>query len=458
MTGAADAQAARALARYHEAVARTNALIDPAYQRSATLEEVRERAEQRMRRLRAFLAERGEPHRRFPVVHVGGTSGKGSTATAIAAILTAAGYRTGLHLSPYLQVATEKLQIDGRLISGDCFADLVDEVLSAADAWHERTGERLTYGEIWFALVATYFAAERVDLAVIEVGAGGRFDLTNILQPAVSVITTVGFDHTETLGPTIGEIAWHKAGIIKPGAPVVTAETDPDALAPILAEARLTGSKVIHVAPDGAPGLPALAGPFQQVNAATAIAAIRALERNGWKIGEDAIAAGLAAARLPGRLETVQLAPRVVLDGAHNPQKAAALAAAIPPAVPRPPGGRLILVLGLLESKDQDGVVQALLPCADALVLTRPQVLAKPSLDPRVLADAARRAGFSGEIVVRDDPGEAIAAALLQADAMRGDAVLVTGSLYLVGNVRSRWYPDDEIVLQRTPWPGSNPD
>ncbi|GIW03688.1 MAG: hypothetical protein KatS3mg059_0308 [Thermomicrobiales bacterium] len=269
--------------RYHHAVARLNALIDPEHQRSATLAEVRARAERRLARLRAFLAFLGNPHQRFPVIHVGGTSGKGSTATAIAAVLTAAGYRTGLHLSPYLQVATEKLQLNGQLIAPGAFADLVTETLAAADAWSARSGERLSYGEAWFALLATSFATEQVDMAVIEVGAGGRFDLTNVVQPVVSVITSVGLDHMDTLGPTIRDIAWHKAGIIKPGAPVVTPVRDPEALGPILDEARLTGSEVIHVLSTGPAPSSGMAGAFQHVNTATAVATIRALIRQGYR-------------------------------------------------------------------------------------------------------------------------------------------------------------------------------
>ncbi len=442
--------------RYHEAVARLNALIDPEHQRSTTLAEVRARAERRLARLRAFLAYLGNPHQQFAVVHVGGTSGKGSTAAAIAAMLTAAGYRTGLHLSPYLQVATEKVQLDGRLIAAGTFADLVTETLAAAGAWAERTGERLSYGEAWVALLALYFASERVDFAVIEVGAGGRFDLTNVVHPVVSVITSVGLDHMETLGPTIRDIAWHKAGIIKPGAPVVTPVRDPEALGPILDEAHITGSAVIHVPPATVAATPAMAGQFQVTNAATAIATVQALAQQGYVITETAIAEGLATARLPGRLETVQAMPRVMLDGAHNAQKAEALAMALPPVLSGT--HHVILVLGVLESKDDQAILAPLLPLAGELIVTRPRVYAKPGRDPEALAAAARHAGFAGPITVEADPADAIAAALARAATAPASTVLVTGSLYLVGNIRGRWYPDDAIVLQRTPWPSVAPN
>jgi dihydrofolate synthase/folylpolyglutamate synthase len=460
------------LNRYHEAVARTDALIDPAPTHGKTLSEVRARAELRLARLRSFLAHLGNPHDRYPIVHVGGTSGKGSTSTAIAAILTAAGYRTGLHTSPFLQVATEKLAVDGRLIAGDTFADLVDEMLDAVAQWKASPEDRLTYGEIWFALLASYFARERVDLAVIEVGAGGRFDLTNVVQPAVSVITSVGIDHTETLGATIPEIAWHKAGIIKAGAPGITAVSDPAAWAPILAEARTVGSPLIRPVPgldfdpttfgDGTTGVRfssgeeyrlGMRGRYQATNATLAVTAVRTLASSGLTVPDDAVASGLAAARLPGRFETVQQAPRVVFDGAHNLQKIEALMADLPTLLPHPSERRLIVVLGVLEAKDHTGIVQRVAAHADELVLTRPRVLAKTGVFPETLAEHARTGGFVGPILVEDEPMAAIQTAIARAEAARGDAVLVTGSLYLVGNVRGWWYPEEKIILQRTPWP-----
>ena len=464
-----------ALARYRAAVARTDALIEGASTpKDKTPAEIRARAEERLDRLRRFLAHLGDPHRAFPIVHVGGTSGKGSTATAIAAILGAAGYRVGLHTSPYLQAATEKLQVGGRLIAPGDFAGLVDEVLAARDAWPD--GGALTYGEVWVALVAVHLARERVDIGVIEVGAGGRFDLTNVVTPSVSVVTTVGLDHTVTLGETIPEIAWHKAGIVKAGAPAITAARDPAALGPIAAEARAVGTPLTRViagetyavvdvgpdgtrwrelGPDGRPGpeWPAPPGRFQATNAATAVAAVRALAGRGFAIPEDAIRRGLAAARVPGRWERMPGAPRVVLDGAHNPDKVAAVARDLPDLLPRPAGGRLILVLGAIEAKRYDEIVRILAPLADALIATSPSVLAKPGAAAADLASAARHGGFAGPLDVEPDPDLAVSAALAHADRP-GDAVLVTGSLYLIGNVRGRWYPDDAVVLGRSPWPG----
>jgi dihydrofolate synthase/folylpolyglutamate synthase len=450
--------------RYQAALRTINGLIDPAPSYGKSLAEIHARAEVRLTRLKAFLDYLGRPQDAYPIVHVAGTSGKGSTSTAAAAILTASGYRTGLHTSPYLQVATEKAAIDGVLIDGEMFASLVEELVEAASTWN---GERLTYAELWVALVLTSFARERVEAAVIEVGAGGRFDLTNVIEPAVSVITSIGIDHTETLGETIEEIAWHKAGIIKPGRPAVSAVIEPVPAGIIAAEAAKTGSalsvvdrRVLNDAEMGEDGklrwrhgdlklTAAMPGAFQAINGETAIAAV---ERLGVRITERGIVDGIAAAKLPGRLELVQEAPRVYLDGAHNPQKVAALAGELP----RMHGngqGRLIAVLGALEAKDQSAIVAGIAAHADVLVLTRPYVFAKPGADPSRLAGFARSAGFTGELHEIEKPLEAVDLAIGLADPARGDTVLVTGSLYLVGNVRERWYPSAEIVRQRTSWP-----
>ncbi|MBX6342342.1 MAG: bifunctional folylpolyglutamate synthase/dihydrofolate synthase, partial [Thermomicrobiaceae bacterium] len=388
-----------ALARYQWAADFINGLIQgpPSPPPGATAEEIRARAVARMERLRRFLAFLGDPQTRFRSVHVGGTSGKGSTAAFIAAILHAAGYRTGLHVSPYLQVETEKLQVDGRLVCGDAFADHVAALAEAMERWQAERSERLTYGEFWVALTFFAFARERVDFAVIEVGAGGRFDLTNVLLPDVAVITSVGLDHVRTLGPTIADIAWHKAGIIKPGRAAVTAVDDPVALPVIEAEARAQGVPLQRVLPErdyrvvdsDASGselldvpsgrvfhLP-LAGAFQAANAATAIAAARALrDLPRGPISDDAIAAGLAATRFPGRMEIVQERPQVVLDGAHNPQKMASLAASLP-LLGRPE--RRIVVLGVLEGHDAEALARIVAPLADEVVATAPHAIERAS-------------------------------------------------------------------------------
>jgi dihydrofolate synthase/folylpolyglutamate synthase len=465
---------AQGLRDYHEALRRTNDLVDRSPTQPKNPADVRARAEQRLARLRALLSRLGNPHLAFRVIHVGGTSGKGSTSAAIAAILTAGGIRTGLHTSPYLQVATEKIQLDGRLIDGMTLLEAVETVLHAAQ---DSGVGRITYGEAWFAMVALIFARANVEIGVIEVGAGGRFDLTNVVEPAVSVITSVGLDHMETLGATIPEIAWHKAGIIKNAAPVVSAVTDPDALDVIRREAEIKQSTLHHVLAGETFGAmlnaggsfdwwelqqseivypTSMPGRFQATNSATALVAVRLIEPEIAR-NPEIVRRGLLGSRLQGRYETMSACPAVILDGAHNPQKMAALARDLRQRKKSAPESRLIAVVGVLEAKDHLNVLREIVNVADELVTTSPRVLAKPGAKATALARDARELGFSGPVLAIDDPLAALDTALDRSSVV--DTVVVTGSLYLVGNVRGRWYPDDEIILQQTAWPeGVSPE
>ena len=460
------------LRRYDAAVKATDSLIESAYApANSSLDAIMARAEHRMERVRSLLADLGDPFEGIPLVHIGGTSGKGSTSAFLQSILHSAGIRSGLHTSPYLQVATEKLQLGDRLIGPDHFADLVDEVIDAATAWTERNGERLTYGEIWMGMIGCFFRDQNVKIGVIEVGAGGRFDLTNVISPILSVITSVGIDHVHTLGNTIEQIAWHKAGIIKPGAPVVTSVQDPAALPLIEAEASKIGSTVVRVrerfdftvtavdrhgvrwidhATDSELSA-SLPGRFQASNGETAAIAARELRKLGFEISDEAIAAGLAKARFPGRAEVMQEHPLVLLDGAHNPQKIEAFARDLSTLLPVGTGGRRIALLGMLDAKEHAASIDALIPHIDLLITTSPHVLAKAGLDAERMADVARERGFTGTIISEPEPMVALERALAIAEPH--DAVFVTGSLYLIGNLRGFWQPDAEIVLKRTPWP-----
>jgi dihydrofolate synthase/folylpolyglutamate synthase len=416
----------------------------------------RRRAEAKLARTRRLLTELGDPQLRFHAVHVTGTSGKGSTAAFIAAMLTAAGYRVGLRTSPYLQVATEKLQIGSSLIDARSFDAIANRVLDAGRRLFpsSRAFDRLGYAEVWSAMAMEWFAERSVDIAVVEVGAGGRFDATNVVQPLVSVITSVGLDHVASLGPSLTDIAWQKAGIIKPGATTVIGAVTDEPRSVIEREAAMVGSPILRASgfDRSVPPCLSMTGAFQRMNAEVALAVIEGLAAHGLSVSAAAIEAGLATARLPGRLERMpnRERPDVWIDGAHNADKVAALAREM-----RFLGADRsspVLVLGLLRSKNLDAIVDSLTPVASAVVATQPRVIGKSSWDARDVAAAIRKSGFRGRVLAEPHSGAALECACSLARA-EGRDVLVTGSIYLIGEVRRRWYPDEEVVLQRTPWP-----
>lgn len=433
-------------AEYERGIARLNSLIRGDRAGPDAPLDRRERAERRIQRTRQVLNALGHPQDAYATIHVTGTSGKGSTSAAIAAILTAAGYRTGLRTSPYLQVATEKLQISHRLVDGASFAAAVDQVLDVAD--HVGIAP-LVYTEAWSALSYLWFAQRQVDFAVVEVGAGGRFDTTNVITPEVSVITSVGMDHVVSLGPTLADIAWHKAGIIKPGRPVVIGNLRPIPLTVIEQEAKRLDAPILRANVAGSGPAPRMLGEFQAINAAVALGVIEALRFEGWVIPAGAEQSGLSSARLPGRLERMPGdEPGIWLDGAHNADKMQALIESLATLMGRKP----VVVVGALGSKDIDSMADAIVTSASAVVCTEPHVLGKHALPAMAVADALRDAGFTGHIACNPEPSGAVELA----EALgreRNEPVLVTGSLYLVGEVRRRWYPDADIVSQRSPWP-----
>lgn len=411
-----------------------------------------DRAIARLERARALLAHFGNPQRQYPAVHVTGTSGKGSVAAMIAAILTAAGYRVGLRTSPYVQVATEKLQIDSRLIDAPSLDELSARVLAA----HGRVSlePALGYAEAWVALAFAWFAEQDVDLAVVEVGSGGRFDATNVFDPLVSVITNVGLDHVVSLGPTLADIAWHKAGIIKPGSIAVVGDVPDEAWRVIRGAAGRAGASIRRGGPlpPWLRGSVRMTGEFQATNAGTACAAIDALRARGFVVASEAVASGLAHARLPGRLEPMPGSgqPVVWLDGAHNADKIAAISRESDQFASS--RGKPVVVLGVLRTKDAEAIAAGIAPLAAAIVATEPSAVGRQPLAAARLAAAIRVAGFRGPLLVEPDPR----LALLHAEVLAGErksSVVVTGSMYLAGQLRARWYPDAQIVTQRTPWP-----
>ena len=403
-----------------------------------------------------FLARLNDPHRRLKTVVIAGTKGKGSTAAMIASIVQASGLKAGLYTSPHLCSIRERIRVDGEMVSEDAFAALVGELMPHIEAAGMAGVRRYrTFFEILTAMALVYFQRAAVDLAVLEVGLGGRLDATNIATPLVSVITSISLDHTEVLGDTIPKIAREKAGIIKPHGLAVVAPQRPEALAIIREVCGAQHARLHDVAAEWswrplsygwrgsvfdlhgvARAYPALeiplAGAHQILNAATAIAAAEQLQVQGLPITIDGIRQGVKQVQWEGRLETVSRQPWIVLDGAHNRDSARCLREALLTCFRY---RRLILVLGISANKNLDGIIEELTPLAAMTVATRAMV---PRAAPpqRVAALAAK---WSDRIIVEEDTQKALAQAI--AETRPDDLLLVTGSLYLVGDAK-RLLPD----------------
>lgn len=407
-----------------------------------TWDERQARLRAQLPRLQAFLAFCGHPERRFRSVHIAGTSGKGSVTLMLSALLTAAGQHTGDHVSPYLQIPNEKLRVDGQPIAPSAFIAAVADLRARLTAWQAQGGD-LRYGEAWVALTFLWLAQQQVDWAVIETGMGGRYDPTNALPSSLAVITNIDYDHTQSLGDTLEAIAWHKAGIIKPGGTVLTGATQPEVLAVIAREAQAQGATLIHVPDDGAlpdGWLPDGWHGFQRSNATLAVSAARRLaERHGWSLTSETVRATLRDFVYPGRLEVMQTAPTVILDGAHNPHKVASLVRTLQA---RYPQRRMTVVLGLIMNKEANGIIDALRPVAARFVLTEPRVFGKPPVP------AATLAALTAPIPSVTEPDVDTALDGLLAAAQPDDMILVTGSIYLIGAARERWFPRAALLRQ----------
>jgi dihydrofolate synthase/folylpolyglutamate synthase len=423
-------------------------------------------AEQRLSMMRHLLDLLGNPQDRFRAVHVTGTSGKGSTATMIAEVLRQAGLHVGLYSKPHVQIPLERIVIDGRQIHPAAFVDLVAEFQAAAERLAARDDYAPTYTQALVALALLAFARAQVDVAVVEVGIGGRLDDTNVVHPLTATITSVGYDHMNFLGPTLEDIAREKSGIIKEGAPAITGRIERRPAAVIARTAKAAGSSLaalgrdFHMVPLGldlaggrmryverekmlSPLQVGLLGLHQLTNAAVAVATVRAAEqRLGRVIPLDAYQRGLQHAWLPGRLEVVQREPLVLLDAAHNAQKARALRESLDDLTR---GRPRVLALGILADKASEDMIEVLAPGAQAVVVTRPPVIGnkQPEALER-LADLVRQ--HTSRVLTEPDPLRAVELAL---DETPADGVLcVTGSLYLIGAVRGRWFPEETLLVR----------
>lgn len=393
-------------------------------------------------RIRALLHALGDPHKGMKFVHVAGTNGKGSTCAMLASILEAAGYRVGLNTSPYLEDFRERIQINGQMIPEDALAALTEEVRPAAEA----LADHPTEFELITAIALLYFRRERCDIVVLEVGLGGALDASNVIDPPeAAVLAAMGMDHMAVLGPTMEDIAAAKAGIIKPGGTVVSLGGCPEADAvfrrvcrekgAFLTEAdasRLGRSRVtlagteFELRPYGPLRL-SLIGTYQLRNALLAVTTAEALRDKGWAIDDQALRQGLAQTYWPGRMEVIRGEdPVFLLEGAHNPQGAAAAAETLRRLFPH---RKVVLLLGMLADKDVEGVLAAVTPLAQTVITVTP-----PS--PRALEAEALRRLLPREIpsqaceTVEEGVREAVGC------AGSGGAVCALGSLYMSGDVR----------------------
>jgi dihydrofolate synthase/folylpolyglutamate synthase len=392
----------------------------------------------------------GNPHKAFPSVHVAGTNGKGSVTAMTANILHKAGYKTGMFISPYLERFTERIQVNFEEISQDDLARLTGLVKEKISEMIKDGYNHPTEFEVVTALGFLYFAEQKIDIAVVEVGLGGRLDATNVIHPLVSIITSISYDHMYILGNTLKEIAFEKGGIIKPGVPVVSYPQEEEAAkvfedltternAPyypiakeqilekystfgeqcfdFLYEDKAIENIRIH-----------LPGKHQMLNAACALACITVLRKQGYAIDDSAVYAGMEATRWPGRLELIKENPMIVLDGAHNPSGAQTLADAVRLYFP---GKNIHLILGVFKDKDVDNVAKILCSVASEVTVTMSD--SPRATDISDLANIVRKYHSGADI--QPSLNEAIPFAVKR--LKENDILIISGSLYLIGEART---------------------
>ena len=425
----------------------------------------------RLQRMRDLLQRLGNPHQRLRIVHLAGTKGKGSTASLIGGVLTAAGHRVGLYSSPHLDRLEERICVDGTPCAAEELSGLIEQVRPAVEAMDaEKQPDEVgpTFFEITTALALLQFRQRAVDFAVLEVGMGGRLDSTNVCQPLITVITSISLDHTRQLGNTLAAIAGEKAGIIKPGVPVISGVVAPeprdvirgvaaDRAAPLFELQRDFTFRYRTPArqDDGSLGLGhfdfqdaetqfadvelGMPGEHQAANAALAVATLKHLKAQGVSIPQGAIRQGMRGTRLPARIEVVRNRPLLILDVAHNVASIEALVETLRPLDIR---GQRVLLFSATREKDVEGMLRRLLPVFDEVILTR--YLKNPrSRSPSELAAIAERILAQDEslktpkIGIFDDPAEALTRSLaMQSDE---DLLCVTGSFFLAAEIRGQF-------------------
>ncbi|MFC7535659.1 bifunctional folylpolyglutamate synthase/dihydrofolate synthase [Actinoplanes sp. GCM10030250] len=414
-----------------------------------------------MQKIRDLMDVLGTPQRAYPAIHLTGTNGKTSTARMIDSLLRAHGLHTGRYTSPHLETVRERISLDGESITEERFVTTYNEVAPLAELIDARNAEPLTYFDMTTALAYAAFADAPVDIAVVEVGLGGEEDATNVIEAGVCVLTPIGLDHTEWLGDTIEDIAWHKVGIIHKDATVVTALQSEDAMRPILercadmgATLAREGSEFGVVERTQAVGgqvltLQGLGGIYEEIflplfgahqaqNAAVALAAVEAFlgAGPGKQLEVDLVREGFARVDSPGRLERVRSAPTILLDGAHNPHGMAATVAALEEEFTF---RHLVAVLAVLGDKDATGLLDLLEPTVARLVVT--QNSSPRSMPVEELAQLAIAVFGEDRVTIAENMPDAIEEAVVLAEEdssgeLSGVGVLVTGSVVTVADAR----------------------
>jgi dihydrofolate synthase/folylpolyglutamate synthase len=384
--------------------------------------------------IRAIVARLGHPERSFRSVHVAGTNGKGSVTAMVDAGVRAAGYRAARYTSPHLMALNERFVIDGRPVADAAMISAISDVRTAVEGLLADGGLEVqpTFFEVTTAVAFELFRRASVELAVIEVGLGGRLDATNVITPEATAITSIAFDHQLYLGSSLGSIAREKAGIIKPGVPLVLGELDPEAAVVIEEIARANGAAIFRTAAADLHGeRVGLPGEHQRRNAAVAVRLLEVLNGRGIAVTQDAIHAALTDASWPGRLDLRRLPDgrELLLDAAHNPAGAAALAAYLRSQA----GPPLPLVFAAMRDKDVAGMFRALLPVVHSLTLTR--AANARSADPTELARTARALAPALSIEVEPSLADALDTAWRAAALSPGPRIVVAGSIFLLGDV-----------------------
>ncbi|UCF07621.1 MAG: bifunctional folylpolyglutamate synthase/dihydrofolate synthase [Thermoplasmata archaeon] len=401
-----------------------------------------------LERIEHLLSLLGSPHKQLKAIHIAGTNGKGSVAAMLSSILQAAGYKAALFTSPHLISFEERIMINGKKIPKERLCYWVERIRPLAeDMAASGEFEHPTFFEIASAIAFSHFAKERVDYAILEVGLGGRLDATNVVTPEVSVITTIALDHTHVLGTTLSEVTMEKAGIIKPGAPVVTGIEDEDILGMIEEVCQSKKSPLFPTRDRVSAVLKAsdlygqtfdisglgtgyedltlhLLGEHQIKNASVAALVIDVMKNKGVAIPDRAIREGFKNAKWPARFEIVQEKPIILLDCAHNPAGMRALKRALTNTLS---GRRLTLVLGIMRDKDIAGIVREIAPKAASIIITKPKF--ERAAEPSVIEEEARKYGDS--VVVINSVSEAINHA--KRNTTKFDVICVTGSIFNVG-------------------------